>query len=215
MSRARSRGFTLVETMVAFTIGFIVLAQLAVILGSSTRLINEVLTVSELMINTRRVRDKIVFNLTPRTAISYWEYAGTVHGTIIRESPGGIMNGYDLHADNVGITMNLTNIETAATSPNNASVRLRLFLDNGNFYIDGLAYVTLDGVLQPNPWVKPGAQTFTDPTRVIDFSELSSKNRLFINLDYQLNGIRRAERVCFPVFGRIQPSEELTGLTTP
>lgn len=187
--------------MIALTISTIMLAEIASVTLGAIKMINDILSTSTLIVGTRRVREKILFGIVPFSESGLWQSATASNGTTVAVSPGGALNSYNLHPDSASVTLYLTNV-TSATS-----TRLRMIVDNSGFLsLDNVGYVTIGGVLQPGPWLRPDGLVLTTPSEVIDYSRFGTNNLLYLDLDYTVNKVRRAERIYIPAFDKVQPA---------
>ena len=199
------RGFTLVETMVAASIGVLVLAMVMAPFISAQRMLRTAMAESELSLAMRELRDKLLFKASPD--ISGNHYSGLLSGMNLNESD--IHNSVEMSGHTVGATLGNTA---------DSSIRLLVWQVGDCKMLINERTPDKDSHVR---WLWPGSfelvkkdppgSDVTTRSEILDYNPQNGSNRYRLYFDIGLkadvNGdkIVRWERVTVPVLGKIQP----------
>ena len=199
-------GFTLVETMVAASIGVLVLAMVMASFISAQRMLHTAMAESELSLAMRELRDKLLFKASPD--ISGNHYSGLLSGMSLNESDVKGGTSVEMSGHTVGATLGNTA---------DSSVRLLVWQVGDRKMLINERTPDKDSHVR---WLWPGALALAEDCTVMsdilsyDARNLNGSNIYRLHFDIgleadvnRLNGdkIVRWERVSVPVLGKIQP----------
>ena len=200
------RGFTLVETMVAASIGVLVLAMVMASFISAQRMLHTAMAESELSLAMRELRDKLLFKASPD--ISGNHYGGLLSGMSLNESDIRGYTSVEMSGHTVGATLGNTA---------DSSIRLLVWQVGDRKMLINERTPDKDNHVR---WLWPGALALAEDCTTMsgilgyDARDQDGSNIYRLHLDIgleadvnRLNGdkIVRWERVTVPVLGKIQP----------
>ena len=212
------RGFTMVETMVAATIGAIVLTSVASSFMAAQRMLHTAMAESELSLAMREMRDKLLFKASPD--ISGNHYGGLLSGVSLNE---GDVRGYS------SVEMSGHTVGSSLSNESASSVRLLLWQVGDKKLLINERTPNKDAYVK---WLWPGSLALakwddpeSDVSAMSDILGYGSRNANGSNiyrLDLELciaadvarrdgSRIVRKERVSVPVLGKLQPMKDAQG----
>ena len=201
------RGFTLVETMVAASIGVLVLAMVMAPFISAQRMLRTARAEAELSLAMRELRDKLLFKASPDISGNHY---------------GGLLSGMSLNESDVkgGTSVEMSGHTVGATLGNTADSSIRLLV----WQVGDCKMLINERTPDKDNhvrWLWPGSfelvkkdspgSGVTTMSEILEYDPQNGSNiyRLYfdIGLKADVNGdkIVRWERVTVPVFGKIQP----------
>ena len=207
----RRGGFTLGETRVALGIGGIVLTAVLSSFLAAQNMLHTAMAESELSLAMREMRDKLLFKVSPD--ISGNHYAGLLSGVEMNEND---VRGYN------SVEMNGHTVGSSLSSEAGSSVRLLLWQVGGKKMLINERTPNKDAHVR---WLWPGSLALADCNALSDILSFDSRNasgsnvyRLHFDIGLEADVHRhdgshivRRERVSVPVFGKIQPMQDLDG----
>ena len=205
----------MVETMIAASIGAIVLLAAGSSFMAAQRMLHTAMAESELSLAMREMRDKLLFKASPDVSDNH--YGGLLSGTDLNE---GDVRGYssvEMSGHTIGSTLGTTA---------NSSLRLLVWSVGGDKMLINERTPNKDAHVR---WLWPGSLAlakWSDPDENVasmsDLLNYSARNSNGSNI-YRLNfdialaaGVRRSdgsrivrkERVSAPVLGKLQPMKD-------
>ena len=194
-SRARRSGFTLVEMMMATVITVLVMGGHCSFFLGAHRLVQGAYAESELSIQLRFLREKLLFHVAPPHNGKIW--AGLLSGS-------SIGNGSVVESS-FKVRMAANGIDLSSGAP--CSQTIELIPDTGTG-LDGSTarWFKNDGDRVDEQWQRPYLRSVPGylPDSWLTDSEVTARNIFFVTLDIAMNGYRRSERLTIPVFGKVQ-----------
>jgi len=216
------RGFTIVETMVAATVGIVVLTAVGSSFMAAQKMLHTAMAESELSLAMREMRDKLLFKASPDVSGNH--YGGLLSGTDLNESD--MQNSVEMSGRTVGSTLGTTS---------DSSLRLLVWTVDGEKLLINERTPNKDAYVR---WLWPGSLAlakWSDPEEDVAelrdvlnyFARNSNGSNIYrMSLDIGIaahtfgdNGLRvmlrrngsrivRKERVSVPVLGKLQPLKD-------
>ena len=194
-SRDRRSGFTLIEMMMATFITVLVMGGLCAFFLGAHRLVQRAYAESELSIQLRFLREKLLFHVAPHHNGKIW--AGLLSGSAIGNS--------SVVESSFKVRMAANGIVQSSGAP--CSQTIELIPDTGTGS-DGTTarWFKNDGDRVDEQWQRPYLRPVPSylPETWLTDSEVTARNIFFVTLDIAMNGYRRSERLTIPVFGKVQ-----------
>ena len=183
------------EMMMATFITVLVMGGLCTFFLGAHRLVKGAYAESELSIQLRFLREKLLFHVAPPHNGKIW--AGLLSGS-------GIGNG-SVVENSFKVRMAANGIDLSSGEP--CSQTIELIPDTGTGS-DGatVRWFKNDGDRVDDQWPRKYLRPVPDylPADWLTDSELTARNIFFVTLDVAMNGYRRSERLTIPVFGKVQ-----------
>ena len=193
--RDRRSGFTLVEMMMATVITVLVMGGLCSFFLGAHRLVQGGYAESELSIQLRFLREKLLFHVAPPHDGKIW--AGLLSGSSIGNS-SVVENSFK-------VRMAANGIDLLSGAPCSQTIEL---IPNTGTGSDGstVRWFKNDGDRVDDQWRRPYLRPVPGylPDAWLTDSEVTALNIFFVTLDIEMNGYRRSERLTIPVFGKVQ-----------
>ncbi len=205
------RGFTLIETLIASTIGALALAAVVSVFIIAWSMLSTAMAESELSLALREMRDKLLFKVTPD--IGGQHYAGLLSGWQLNENGATQRTSVEMAGRTVGSSLSST-----------ADSSLRLLVETVG------KKKMLINERTPNKeahrgWLWPGALALADCSGMSDLLGYDARNasgskiyRLYFDLAVAADvkrrdgsSIVRRERVTVPLLGKLQPFKDAQG----
>lgn len=210
------RGFTLVETMVASSIGVIVLFSVASSFMAAQRMLHTAMAEAELSLAMREMRDKLLFKVSPD--ISGNHYGGLLSGTSLNEGEARGGNAVEMSGSTVGATLGGTA---------DSSLRLLVWAVGGRKMFINERTPNKDAYVR---WLWPGSMSLVkrNPSVLSDEDNVSMSDvlcyaarnsngsnvyRIYLDIDQKMRfrdnaRVVRRERVGVPILGKLQPMKD-------
>ena len=183
------------EMMMAIFITVLVIGGLSTFFLGAHRLVKGAYAESELSIQLRFLREKLLFHVAPPHNGKLW--AGLLSGSGIGNSP--------VVESSFKVRMAANGIDLSSGEP--CSQTIELIPDTGTGS-DGSTtrWFKNDGDRVDDQWSRPYLRPVPSylPAAWLTDSEVASRNIFFVTLDMAMNGYRRSERLVIPVFGKVQ-----------
>ena len=195
VSRDRQGGFTFIEMMMAIFITVLVMGGLCAFFLGVHRLVQGAYAESELSIQLRFLREKLLFHVAPPHGGAIW--AGLLSGA-------SIGNGSVVESS-FKVRMAANGIDLSSGAP--CSQTIELIPDTGTGPDGSTArWFKNDGDRVDDQWQRPYLRPVPSylPDAWLTDSEVTARNIFFVTLDIAMNGYRRSERLVIPVFGKVQ-----------
>ena len=193
--RDRRSGFTLMELMIATFITVLVMGGLCSFFLGAHRLVQGGYAESELSIQLRFLREKLLFHVAPPHDGKIW--AGLLSGSSIGNS-SVVENSFK-------VRMAANGIDLLSGAPCSQTIEL---IPNTGTGSDGstVRWFKNDGDRVDDQWQRPYLRPVPGylPDAWLTDSEVTALNIFFVTLDIEMNGYRRSERLTIPVFGKVQ-----------
>ena len=191
----RPGGFTLIEMMMATSITVLVMGGLCAFFLGAHRLVQRAYAESELSIQLRFLREKLLFHVAPHHNGKIW--AGLLSGSAIGNS--------SVVESSFKVRMAANGIELSSGAP--CSQTIELIPDTGTGS-DGTTarWFKNDGDRVDEQWQRPYLRPVPSylPDAWLTDSEVTARNIFFFFFYIAMNGYRRSERLVIPVFGKVQ-----------
>ena len=191
----RPGGFTLIEMMMATFITVLVMGGLCAFFLGAHHLVQGAYAESELSIQLRFLREKLLFHVAPHHNGKIW--AGLLSGSAIGNS-SVVESSFKVRMSANGVDL---------SSGASCSQTIELIPDTGTGS-DGTTarWFKNDGDRVDDQWQRPYLRPIPGylPADWLTDSEVTARNIFFVTLDIAMNGYRRSERLVIPVFGKVQ-----------
>jgi len=191
----RRGGFTLMEMMMVTVITVLVMGGLCTFFLGAHRLVLGAYAESELSIQLRFLREKLLFHVAPPHNDKVW--AGLLSGASIGNS--------SVVESSFKVRMAANGIDLSSGAP--CSQTIELIPDTGTGS-DGTTarWFKNDGDRVDEQWPRRYLRPVSSylPDAWLTDSEVTARNIFFVTLDIAMNGYRRSERLVIPVFGKVQ-----------
>jgi len=195
VARDRRSGFTLMELMMATFITILVMGGLCTFFLGAHRLVQGAYAESELSIQLRFLREKLLFHVAPPHNGKIW--AGLLSGSSIGNS--------SVVESSFKVRMAANGIDLSSGVPCSQTIEL---IPNTGTSSDGSTarWFKNDGDRVDDQWQRPYLRPVSGylPNTWLTDSEVAARNIFFVTLDIAMNGYRRGERLVIPVFGKVQ-----------
>ena len=181
--------------MMATFITVLVMGGLCAFFLGAHRLVQGAYAESELSIQLRFLREKLLFHVAPPHGGAIW--AGLLSGSSIGNSP--------VVESSFKVRMAANGIVQSSGVP--CSQTIELIPDTGTGPDGGTArWFKNDGDRVDDQWQRPYLRPVPGylPDDWLTDSEVTARNIFFVTLDIAMNGYRRSERLTIPVFGKVQ-----------
>jgi len=179
----------------ATVITVLVLGGLGAFFVGAHRLVLGAYAESELSIQLRVLREKLLFHVAPSHSGKVWSGllsgSGVGNSSVVESSFKVRMaaNGIDL-SSGAPCSQTIELIPTTGIGPDGSTVRW--FKNDGD---------RVDEQWQ-RPYLRPVPSYLPDDW--LTDSDVAARNIFFVTLDIAMNGYRRSERLVIPVFGKVQ-----------
>ena len=212
------RGMTLIEVMISVSVLTIVMGAVVSTFLTAQRMLKDAMGLSELSLAAREIREKILFNASPRSDST--SYAGLLSCTANSTSKSPINNS------GTKITMEACTMGSTLADRSSSPAQVEIELKTAS---DGTKHYLYNGKT-PNPstkarWFWPigtsvlntsmsDVLSFDAPGAINSSSFGTAQNAVRLNLDIVLTSdaknpdgspMVRRERIVVPIFGIVQP----------
>lgn len=202
---ASSRGFTLVELLIATTILAIVATGICSATIGSSRLLRIAFAEAELSVRTRELRDKLLFHAAPPHDNTVW--AGLLSGT----NAGQVVEGNATKIRQLCTALQYKNNQYSGGA--RAQTIELVFRDAG---LESCSLFSEDRIDANSEfrWLRPGNLNFfagsPTPSGIVRI-DTTDPGRFYVNVSARKTvaglSVEHAERIVVPVFGRTQQTE--------
>ncbi len=183
------------EMMMATFITVLVMGGLCTFFLGAHRLVQGAYAESELSIQLRFLREKLLFHVAPPHNGKLW--AGLLSGS-------GIGNNSVVESS-FKVRMAANGIDLSSGAPCSQTIEL---IPGTGIGSDGstMRWFKNDGDRVDDQWRRPYLRPVPSylPADWLTDSEVTARNIFFVTLDTAMNGYRRSERLVIPVFGKVQ-----------